>query len=77
MTQTTCSQAIAVESVANFIRWFNTIGMGDISQVGNKKAALEEVIPQSTNRGIKVLLGFAATAAQPETSLGSHLIAQQ
>lgn len=47
---------------ADFIRWFSTLGVGDVSLVGGKNASLGEMYRELTPRGIRVPNGFAITA---------------
>ena len=45
------------------IRWFNTISLDDISQVGGKNASLGELYQHMSTLGIKIPNGFAVTTA--------------
>ncbi len=45
-----------------YIRWFEEIGINDISLVGGKNASLGEMIRELASQGIKVPDGFAITA---------------
>ncbi|PZA06778.1 MULTISPECIES: phosphoenolpyruvate synthase [unclassified Meiothermus] len=45
-----------------YIRWFDTLGMEDLSLVGGKNASLGEMISRLSHLGIKVPEGFATTA---------------
>jgi len=47
---------------ADYIRWFDDIGLQDISVVGGKNASLGEMYRELTPRGIRVPNGFATTA---------------
>jgi pyruvate,water dikinase len=47
---------------ADFIRWFSTLGVGDVSLVGGKNASLGEMYRELTPHGISVPNGFAITA---------------
>ncbi|MBE7385699.1 MAG: phosphoenolpyruvate synthase [Leptolyngbya sp. SIO1E4] len=62
MTQATYSPSIADDKTADFIRWFNDIGIGDIAHVGGKNASLGEMIRQLAPKGVQVPSGFATTA---------------
>ena len=42
--------------------WFESLGMGDVAQVGGKNASLGEMISQLTAKGVRVPGGFATTA---------------
>ena len=46
----------------NFIRWFDEIGLGDVSSVGGKNASLGEMYRELVPSGVKVPNGFAITA---------------
>lgn len=45
-----------------YIRFFNEIGINDISQVGGKNASLGEMVQKLVPEGVKVPNGFAITA---------------
>ncbi|HEX6770367.1 MAG TPA: phosphoenolpyruvate synthase, partial [Candidatus Binatia bacterium] len=45
-----------------YIRWFEEIGIGDVSLVGGKNASLGELYRELVPKGIKVPNGFAITA---------------
>jgi len=45
-----------------YIRWFDTLGMEDLSVVGGKNASLGEMISRLSHLGIAVPEGFATTA---------------
>ena len=47
----------------SYIRWFDTIGMHDLSEVGGKNASLGEMIRSLSDVGVQVPEGFATTAA--------------
>jgi len=44
------------------IRWFNEIGIGDVTSVGGKNASLGEMYQNLTSEGVLVPNGFAVTA---------------
>ncbi len=44
------------------IRWFSSLGMSDVPEVGGKNASLGEMISNLTSLGIQVPDGFATTA---------------
>lgn len=46
----------------NYIRWFDTLRMKDMPQVGGKNAALGEMIHALRKKGIDIPYGFAITA---------------
>ena len=46
----------------SYIRWFEEIGIGDVSLVGGKNASLGELYRELASKGIKVPNGFAITA---------------
>ena len=45
-----------------FIKWFNEIGMDDVSLVGGKNASLGEMYQHLVPQGIRIPNGFAVTA---------------
>ncbi|MCS7195584.1 MAG: phosphoenolpyruvate synthase, partial [Meiothermus sp.] len=45
-----------------YIRWFETIGMKDLEQVGGKNASLGEMMAHLSQAGVRVPGGFATTA---------------
>jgi pyruvate, water dikinase len=45
------------------VRWLETVGSGDVEEVGGKNASLGEMIAHLTGQGIRVPGGFATTAA--------------
>jgi pyruvate,water dikinase len=46
----------------DYIRWFDSIGSGDVGIVGGKNAALGELYSSLTEQGLRVPNGFAVTA---------------
>jgi len=48
--------------VAEYIRWLDQSGMGDLDQVGGKNASLGEMISNLASSGVNVPGGFATTA---------------
>lgn len=46
----------------DYIRWYSSIGMADVSVVGGKNASLGEMIQHLSSVGIRVPQGFATTA---------------
>jgi phosphoenolpyruvate synthase/pyruvate phosphate dikinase len=48
--------------MADFIRWFEDIGIDDVPDVGGKNASLGEMYRELTPEGIRVPDGFAVTA---------------
>ena len=49
--------------MAELVKWFRTLGMHDVEQVGGKNASLGEMISQLNGAGVSVPDGFATTAA--------------
>ncbi|PID48473.1 MAG: phosphoenolpyruvate synthase [Proteobacteria bacterium] len=47
--------------MADYILWFDQLGMADVGQVGGKNASLGEMIRQLTSKGVRVPPGFATT----------------
>jgi len=45
-----------------YIEWFDTLGAGDVENVGGKNASLGEMISALKAEGIRVPDGFATTA---------------
>ena len=45
------------------VRWLETVGSGDVEEVGGKNASLGEMIANLAGQGIRVPGGFATTAA--------------
>jgi pyruvate,water dikinase len=45
-----------------FVRWFATLGMSDVPEVGGKNASLGEMASQLAHAGVRVPEGFALTA---------------
>lgn len=48
--------------MADYILWFNQLGMHDVGKVGGKNASLGEMIQNLSSSGISVPNGFATTA---------------
>ena len=46
----------------SYIRWFEQIGLDDLSDVGGKNASLGEMVRELSPRGVKVPNGFAVTS---------------
>ena len=44
------------------VRWFETIGRGDVASVGGKNASLGEMVQALSAKGVHVPPGFATTA---------------
>ena len=62
-TQTLESPAVKSDAKrSEYIRWFNEIGIDDISLVGGKNASLGEMCRELAAKGVKVPNGFAITA---------------
>ena len=49
--------------MARYVRWFETLGMGDVEEVGGKNASIGEMIRGLREAGVRVPGGFATTAA--------------
>ena len=49
--------------MARYVRWFETMGMGDVEEVGGKNASIGEMIRGLREAGVRVPGGFATTAA--------------
>lgn len=49
--------------MADEVRWLETVGSGDVEEVGGKNASLGEMIANLTEEGIRVPGGFATTAS--------------
>ncbi len=49
--------------MARYARWFDTLGMGDVEEVGGKNASIGEMIRGLHEVGVRVPDGFATTAA--------------
>lgn len=45
-----------------YIKWFNSLGMGDVDLVGGKNASLGEMYQNLSKEGIRIPNGFAVTA---------------
>lgn len=48
--------------MTQYIKWFDTLGMGDVDLVGGKNASLGEMYQNLTEEGIRIPNGFAVTA---------------
>src|SRR5579871_751555 len=48
-------------TASNYIRWFKSLGIGDIALVGGKTASLGEMFGALTPKGIRIPNGFAIT----------------
>ncbi|GAA4885566.1 phosphoenolpyruvate synthase [Actinomycetospora straminea] len=60
--------------MADEVRWLETVGSGDVEEVGGKNASLGEMIGNLAGRGIRVPGGFATTATAYRTFLAhNHL----
>jgi len=51
-----------VSDLQPHIRWFKTLGLNDVTQVGGKNASLGEMYQKLTGEGIRVPNGFAVTS---------------
>ena len=61
----------------SYIRWFEEIGIGDVSLVGGKNASLGELYQELAPKGINVPNGFAITAEAYWDLLGRTGLAQR
>ena len=58
-----------------YVRWFNTLSIDEISEVGGKNASLGEMYRELTPKGIRVPNGFAITTqAYWDILLEAHII---
>ncbi|MEZ4867485.1 MAG: phosphoenolpyruvate synthase [Caldilineaceae bacterium] len=60
--QTVAADRSSTAGALQWIRWFNTLTIGDIPQVGGKNASLGEMSRELTVKGIRIPNGFAITA---------------
>ena len=51
-----------MSKATSYIRWFEKIGIGDVSLVGGKNASLGELYRELAPQGVNVPNGFAITA---------------
>src|SRR5699024_705841 len=49
-------------ALADYVVWFDQLGMGDVERVGGKNASLGEMISHLSGAGVSVPGGFATTA---------------
>lgn len=49
-------------SSSKFVKFFNQVGIGDVSTVGGKNASLGEMYTKLSKKGVRVPFGFATTA---------------
>jgi pyruvate, water dikinase len=63
MTHSLGSFAYKFTNMADYIKKFSEIGLGDVAQVGGKNSSLGEMFTQLSSKGIRVPDGFAATSA--------------
>ena len=50
-------------SDTEYVRWFDSLGMDDVAEVGGKNASLGEMVSSLTALGVEVPNGFATTSA--------------
>ena len=55
----------------DYVRWFDDVGMDDVSEVGGKNASLGELRRALTPLGIRTPDGFATTANAYRAFLGT------
>ena len=53
---------MAEEKTTNFVKWYNEVGIADVSSVGGKNAALGEMYSNLVSLGVNIPDGFALTA---------------
>ena len=58
--------------MADEVRWLESVGSGDVEEVGGKNASLGEMIGNLGGRGIRVPGGFATTAAAYRSFLAEN-----
>ncbi|WP_020561365.1 phosphoenolpyruvate synthase [Thiofilum flexile] len=63
--------------MADYILWFNQLGMHDVNLVGGKNASLGEMISNLANVGVSVPNGFATTTYAYREFLDSNQITQR
>ncbi|MDD3650951.1 phosphoenolpyruvate synthase [Immundisolibacter sp.] len=63
--------------MAEYLRWFDTLGMHDVDQVGGKNASLGEMISHLQPLGVRVPGGFATTARAYRDFLAKDGLAQR
>jgi pyruvate,water dikinase len=62
------------DAVADEVRWLESVGSGDVDEVGGKNASLGEMIGNLAGQGIRVPSGFATTATAYRSFLeANHL----
>ncbi|KQX69555.1 phosphoenolpyruvate synthase [Angustibacter sp. Root456] len=59
------------------VRWFSSLGMGDLDQVGGKNASLGEMVSNLADAGVSVPDGFATTADAFRSFLGETGLADR
>jgi pyruvate,water dikinase len=62
---------------AQYLHWFETLGINDIPRVGGKNASLGEMIQTLSQHGINVPGGFATTAEAYRYFLDHHGLAER
>ncbi len=63
--------------MAEYVVWFEQLGMGDVGRVGGKNASLGEMISHLSAAGVKVPGGFATTAEAFWDFLGQNDLAKR
>lgn len=61
--------------MSKYIKWFEEIGLGDVSLVGGKNASLGEMVKTLSQRGIRVPGGFCVTADAYDALINQNGIA--
>jgi pyruvate, water dikinase len=65
------------DTVADEVRWLETVGSGDVEEVGGKNASLGELIGNLAEVGIRVPGGFATTASAYRSFLEANGLDEQ
>ena len=61
----------------SYVRWFSTLGMDDLEEVGGKNASLGEMVSNLSELGVRVPDGFATTAAAYRHFIGDTGLADR
>ena len=69
------SRVFLERRMAEYLRWFETLGMHDVDLVGGKNASLGEMISHLLPLGVQVPGGFATTAQAYRDFLGKDDLA--
>ncbi|MCB1638969.1 MAG: phosphoenolpyruvate synthase, partial [Thiothrix sp.] len=63
--------------MADYILWFDQLGMDDVGVVGGKNASLGEMISNLTGKGVSVPNGFATTTSAYQDFLSHDGLAER